>query len=129
MPTSDEWTILRQRATETVENRRKGRARIRFVAADGAPIKGLEVEITQKTQDFLFVNLIFDLVQNDPPYRPDLFKERFSVLFNFAIFSYSHDAAGILAREKERHGSRQIATAEAGCRLPAPGLPRNAARY
>jgi hypothetical protein len=122
MPTSDEWTILRQRATETVENRRKGRARIRFVAADGAPIKGLEVEITQKTQDFLFVNLIFDLVQNDPPYRPDLFKERFSVLFNFAIFSYSHDAAGIL-------GSRQIATAEAGCRLPAPGLPRNAARY
>jgi len=88
MPNPTEWTALRTKADETIERHRKGTARLSFVAASGEPWQGLEVEITQKSQDFLFGNLIFDLVGSDPPYRPDLFKERFLELFNFAIFPF-----------------------------------------
>ncbi len=88
MPAPKEWTELRAKADETVERRRKGEARIRFTSAEGRPIQGLEVQVTQKTQDFLFGNLIFDLVRNDPSYKPDLFKQRFLELFNFAIFPF-----------------------------------------
>ena len=84
----NKWETLRLKADETVENNRKGKARIRFITADGTPVKGMEVEITQKTQDFLFGNLLFDLVWGDPPFRPDLFKQRFLELFNFAIFPF-----------------------------------------
>ncbi len=84
----DEWTALRGKADEAIERCRKGAARLRFIAASGEPWQGLEVEITQKTQDFLFGNLIFDLVGSDLPYWPDLFKERFLEVFNFAIFPF-----------------------------------------
>ena len=85
---ANEWETLRLKADDIVEKHRKGEARIRLVTAEGKPVKGMEVEITQKTQDFLFGNLIFDLAWNDPPYRPDLFKQRFLELFNFAIFPF-----------------------------------------
>ena len=88
MTTQNEWNTLRLKADENVEKYRKADTRIRFVSANGEPVKGLEVEIIQKTQDFLFGNLIFDLVWNDPPYRPELFKQRFLELFNFAIFPF-----------------------------------------
>ena len=88
MPNSDEWTDLRQEADEAVETCRKGEARVRFVGVDGSPLRGLEVEIVQSTQDFLFGNLVFDLVQNHPPYRPALFRQRFLELFNLAIFPF-----------------------------------------
>ena len=81
---SNEWTVLCQKAKETVEQQRKGEARIRFATIEGKPIQGLEVQVTQKTQDFLFGNLVFDLARNDPPYQPDLFRLRFLELFNLA---------------------------------------------
>lgn len=88
MSAQNEWITLRQKADENIEQVRKGEARLRFETADGKPVKGMEVEIVQKTQDFLFGNLIFDLVWNDPPHKPDLFKQRFLELFNFAIFPF-----------------------------------------
>jgi endo-1,4-beta-xylanase len=88
MPDSDEWSPLRRKAADTVENHRRGRGRVRFFAANGEPLKGLEVEIAQRTQDFLFGNLAFDLISNTPTYQPDLFKQRFRELFNFAIFPF-----------------------------------------
>ena len=75
-------------ATENVERHRKGQARLQFVSAAGEPVKGLEVHVTQKTQDFLFGNLIFDLVWGEAPYKADLFKQRFLELFNLAIFPF-----------------------------------------
>jgi endo-1,4-beta-xylanase len=83
----DNQTIL-QHARENVEKCRKGRAKIRWLTADGKPARQMEVGITQKTQDFLFGNLVFDLVWPDQVYRPDLFKERFMGLFNMAIFPF-----------------------------------------
>lgn len=85
---SNEWTVLCQKAKETVEQQRKGEARIRFATIEGKPIQGLEVQVTQKTQDFLFGNLVFDLARNDPPYQPDLFRLRFLELFNLAVLPF-----------------------------------------
>ena len=88
MRTENEWEVLRGKAEENVGKYRKSRARLRFVSSEGKPVQGLEVQVTQKTQDFLFGNLIFDLVWNDLPYKPELFKQRFLELFNFAIFPF-----------------------------------------
>ena len=75
-------------ATENVERYRKGAARLRFLSTSGEPVTGLDLHITQKTQDFLFGNLIFDLVWGEAPYKPELFKQRFLKLFNLAIFPF-----------------------------------------
>ena len=83
-----EWESHLQFSNENVERCRKGQARLRFVTGSGEPVKGLEVQVTQKTQDFLFGNLIFDLVWGEAPYKPDLFKQRFLELFNLAIFPF-----------------------------------------
>jgi GH35 family endo-1,4-beta-xylanase len=88
MAGENDWRALRAKADVTVEKHRKGEARLRFVDDSGAVVRGLEVEVAQKAQDFLFGNLIFDLVWQDPPYRADLFKQRFLELFNFAIFPF-----------------------------------------
>jgi endo-1,4-beta-xylanase len=83
-----EWVAHSKIATENVNRYRKGTATLRFVDLAGEPAAGLELQVIQKSQDFLFGNLIFDLVWGDPPYQPDLFKERFLELFNLAIFPF-----------------------------------------
>jgi endo-1,4-beta-xylanase len=75
-------------AAQNVGRVRQGAAQVRFVSPNGEPLKGAAVEVVQKTQDFLFGNLAFDLVWGDPPYKPELFKERFLELFNLAIFPF-----------------------------------------
>ncbi len=83
-----EWESHLQISTENAERHRKAQGRLRFVDASGDPVKELEVHVTQKAQDFLFGNLIFDLVWGDPPYKADVFKQRFLELFNLAIFPF-----------------------------------------
>jgi GH35 family endo-1,4-beta-xylanase len=83
-----EWESHLQIATDNVARYRKGTAKLRFVTPTSEPVAGTEVQVTQKTQDFLFGNLIFDLVWGDPPYKSDLFKQRFLELFNLAIFPF-----------------------------------------
>lgn len=83
-----EWAEHLQLSNKNVERFRKDDAKLSFITQDGKPAAGLEVEVTQKTQDFLFGNLIFDLVWSDPPYQPALFKQRFLELFNLAIFPF-----------------------------------------
>ena len=91
MPTSVERArgeeIFRT-ASANVERSRKGKATLRLLDPAGKPRAGQEVEIVQKTQDFLFGNLLFDLVWGDPPYQPELFKQRFLELFNLAILPF-----------------------------------------
>lgn len=79
--------IMKQ-ADVNIEKYRKGDANIQFRTKDGTGIKNAKVEVVQKTHDFLFGCIIFDLIRNDAPYREDLFKRRFSNLFNFAVFPF-----------------------------------------
>jgi GH35 family endo-1,4-beta-xylanase len=91
MPTPFEITqgeAIFQTATANVERFRKGKATLCLLNSDGSPRTGQTVEIAQKTQDFLFGNLLFDLVWGDPPDHPDLFKQRFLELFNLAILPF-----------------------------------------
>lgn len=82
-----EARILKQ-AGENIEKYRKGDAAILFKTADGKGISNAKVEIVQKTHDFLFGSVIFDLTGGQSPYREDLFKTRFSKIFNLAVFPY-----------------------------------------
>lgn len=77
-----------QLASDNIEHRRKGEARLRFITPGGELLRGAEITLTQQSQDFLFGNLIFDLVWSDPAYKPELFKQRFLELFNYAIFPF-----------------------------------------
>jgi len=79
---------LMQQASANIEHCRKSGATLTLKSPSGDPLRGVEIEIVQKTQDFLFGNLAFDLVWGGPPYRPELFKERFLELFNLAIFPF-----------------------------------------
>jgi endo-1,4-beta-xylanase len=91
MPNEDDrqkaQDIFRQTAIN-IERHRKRKAVICFQTASGEPLQDSTINITQETQDFLFGNLVFDLVWGEPPYRPELFKQRFQELFNFAIFPF-----------------------------------------
>ncbi len=77
-------------AEENIEKHRKADVRIQLVDEKGNPLKGVNLEIKQKTQDFLFGALVFDLVWEDRLEAQDLelFKQRFSELFNLALFPF-----------------------------------------
>ncbi len=76
-------------ARHNIEQYRKSGAVIIFVDEKGNPLKNAEVEINQVSQDFLFGNLVFDLVNKGPQlYKAVQFKERFKALFNFAVFPF-----------------------------------------
>ena len=80
--------VLLEKASENVETYRKGNGTIQFKTPSGEPLAGVEIQVTQKSQDFLFGNLIFDLLPPESPYKPELFKQRFLELFNLAIFPF-----------------------------------------
>lgn len=79
--------MLKQ-ANENIEKYRKGPAKIQFKGVDGKGINNAKVEIVQKTHDFLFGSVIFDLTGGQSAYREDLFKMRFSKIFNLAVFPF-----------------------------------------
>jgi len=80
---------LLAKANANVERYRQGDAHIRFSGPSGKPLQGLEVEIVQVSQDFLFGNLLFNLLKGDQAYKPDLFKQRFLELFNLGILPFA----------------------------------------
>ncbi|MDP3176159.1 MAG: endo-1,4-beta-xylanase, partial [Phenylobacterium sp.] len=77
-----------KKADENIEKFRKGNAEIQFKDKDGRPIQNVKVELVQKSHDFLFGCIIFDLVNDKNTYQPELFKERFKKLFNLAVFPF-----------------------------------------
>jgi len=91
-PASDdelaEGNEILDRSDLQIEKHRKGTAQLHLVDPSGEPWSGIQVEIKQVSQDFLFGNLVFDLVWEDRLYRPDLFKQRFLELFNLAILPF-----------------------------------------
>jgi endo-1,4-beta-xylanase len=88
------------KARQNIEQYRKGDASILFTDAKGKPLRNIEVEVNQVSQDFLFGNIAWELtgMGSREPYKLDLFKERFKALYNFAIlpfyWSYYEPMAG-----------------------------------
>ncbi len=78
---------LMKKAEENIEKYRKGDAEIVFKNKSGNPVKNTEIMIIQKTHDFLFGSIIFDLVNlwgDSSSDNTELYKMRFKELFNFA---------------------------------------------
>jgi endo-1,4-beta-xylanase len=78
-------------ARKSIEKIRKGDASIVFVDPKGKPIRNLQVEVNQVTQDFLFGNLVFHIAGFAPKggvNDADLYKQRFKDLFNLAVFPF-----------------------------------------
>lgn len=90
-PASDVRAVeaeLLERARRNIERRRKGDVLVRFQTPQGEPIKNTQVDIEQASHGFLFGCIIFDLVWTREPYKPELYKQRFKELFNFAVLPF-----------------------------------------
>ena len=79
---------LMKQAEENIEKFRKGDVSIQFRSRDGKVISNAKVNVSQKSHDFLFGCIIFDLIRGENTYKPDLFKERFKKIFNLAVFPF-----------------------------------------
>lgn len=79
---------LMKLADENIEKYRKGDVAIQFKTRDGKIINNAKVEIHQKTHDFMFGCIIFDLIGDENNYKSELFKEKFKQLFNLAVFPF-----------------------------------------
>jgi endo-1,4-beta-xylanase len=79
---------MMKQAEENIEKFRKGDVSIQFKSRDGKVISNAKVLVSQKSHDFLFGCIIFDLIRGENTYKPDLFKERYKKIFNLAVFPF-----------------------------------------
>jgi GH35 family endo-1,4-beta-xylanase len=79
---------MMKQADENIEKYRKGDVTIQFKTRDGKMIRDANVEIHQKTHDFMFGCIIFDLIRNENTYKEELFKKEFKQIFNLAVFPF-----------------------------------------
>lgn len=79
---------MMKQADENIEKIRKDEAALQFKTRDGQMIRNAQVDVRQKTHDFLFGCIIFDLVRDENVYQEELFKARFKEIFNLAVFPF-----------------------------------------
>jgi GH35 family endo-1,4-beta-xylanase len=79
---------LLEQAARNVEQFRMGDVRITLRSADGEPLAGAAVQVRQRRHEFLFGCIAFDLVWDRRPPHPERWKERFTELFNLAVFPF-----------------------------------------
>ncbi len=82
-----EEKMMRQ-ADQNIEKYRKGDVIIGFVSNDGKPVRNVKIEVKQKSHDFLFGCIIFDMIRNENTYKEELFKARYKKIFNLAVFPF-----------------------------------------
>jgi endo-1,4-beta-xylanase len=99
---------MMKQAGENIEKYRKGDVTIQFKTRDGKMIKNAQVGIHQKTHDFLFGCIIFDLIRNENTYKEELFKARFKEIFNLAVFPFYWP--GYESRQGFTHWEDMLAT-------------------
>ncbi len=90
---TDEVSELLAQADRNIEQHRQGDLRIRVVDAAGRPAAGVAVAVDQRTHHFRFGSIVFELLAENhfTPEQEALFKERFTQLFNTAIFPFYWD--------------------------------------
>jgi len=75
-------------AQQRAEQCRKGDAVLCFKDSLGKPVANAPVQIRQRGHEFLFGCIAFELVRGQNLQKPDLWKQRFSEVFNFAVFPF-----------------------------------------
>ncbi|HPG18519.1 MAG TPA: endo-1,4-beta-xylanase, partial [Opitutaceae bacterium] len=88
----DEAAIFAQ-AEQNIVQYRQGDIHLRVVDAAGKPVAGVPVVIEQRTHQFRFGSILFELLdeQHFTPEQTALFQERFTQLFNLAVFPFYWD--------------------------------------
>jgi hypothetical protein len=86
-PRAIEAEFLAQ-AERGAEQQRKGEAVLHFTDGRGRPLVNASVQIRQTGHEFLFGCIGFELVRSERLPNPDLWKQRFRELFNFAVFPF-----------------------------------------
>ncbi len=76
------------KAQQGAEQCRKGDVVLSFKDSKGQPLANAAVEIHQTSQEFLFGCIAFELVRGRNLPNADLWKQRFSELFNYAVFPF-----------------------------------------
>ncbi len=76
------------KAADGMEQHRKVETVISFKDSKGQAVAGAPVQVRQVMHEFLFGCIAFDLVRGRELYKGELWKQRFSELFNFAVFPF-----------------------------------------
>ncbi|RAU92722.1 endo-1,4-beta-xylanase [Paenibacillus sp. YN15] len=84
--------LMEDRIYHGIESHRKGYFKINLTDEKGAPVKGAQVSIRQKTHDFKFGCNIFKLKCFPSQEENLLYEERFKKLFNLATAPFYWDA-------------------------------------
>jgi GH35 family endo-1,4-beta-xylanase len=79
---------MMKQAQENIERWRKGEVAVQFRTRDGKTINNAQLDIHQKSHDFLFGCIVFDLIRAENTYKEELFKARFKDIFNLAVFPF-----------------------------------------
>ena len=89
----DEAAAIFAQAEQNIVQYRQGDIHLRVVDAAGQPVAGVPVVIEQRTHQFRFGSILFELLdeQHFTPEQTALFQERFKQLFNLAVFPFYWD--------------------------------------
>ncbi len=79
---------LLAQARRNIEQHRKGEIVVCVQSAVGNPLADAPVRIRQLRHEFPFGCIAFDLVWSGRMHEPELWKQRFNELFNFAVFPF-----------------------------------------
>jgi GH35 family endo-1,4-beta-xylanase len=106
-----------QKVNEGIEKYRKGDARIRLTDANGAPIVGAKIKLSQKSHEFRFGANLFMLDELESEEKNEAYKKRFSDVFNMATLPFYWNTL-----EPERNKPRYAKDSAKVYRRPAPDL-------
>jgi len=113
----EEAQLINERSADGIEKYRKGDAVVTVTGADGKPVKGAHVKITQKTHDFKYGANIFMLDEFENQEKNDIYRDVFKKTFNLATVPfYWKDLEPEFGKPRYEIGSPKV------YRRPSPDL-------
>ncbi len=87
-PFRDSADMIAERSRDGIENARKGYGTIKVVDADGKPVQGAVIRLTQKTHDFHYGANLFMLDEFETEEKNAIYRKIFKEHFNFATLPF-----------------------------------------
>ncbi|MBQ9807058.1 MAG: endo-1,4-beta-xylanase [Clostridia bacterium] len=107
----------KQKATDGIEQYRKGNGRITVADKEGKPVSNAKIKLTQKSHEFRFGANIFMLDELESEEKNEKYKKYFSDIFNMATLPFYWDTL-----EPERGNPRYAKNSPKVYRRPSPDL-------
>jgi GH35 family endo-1,4-beta-xylanase len=87
-PFEKKRAYMEDRIQHGIEMNRKGFAKLRFTTPDNQPVKGVHVDVEQKTHDFKYGANLFMLDEFKSPEQNEAYKNLFAEAFNIATLPF-----------------------------------------